>query len=441
MVISVCENRKIPCDARQRKYLKAFDDAWCTRPGRSTVFDWRHNEVWTRNYVGVVQVPGLTLEILPKIDVRGDAADERALAQHNLLFMLSYSGTIPFAERELAGLGLKKMPLLEALLRLFADRLLETLRRGVDHAYVSREENLPLVKGKILMSQHLRVNAAHQERFRVVFDDFMDDTPLNRILKATSRRLIPMSNNADTQRTLLEAIAIFDDVSDIFPDDHHFDRVHLHRNNERFQPLLDFCRLVWQGQSPNPSAGDSRTFSLLFPMEQLFEQFIAHYIRRHAGIFGFERSYVRIQSRNCTRYLLREEASSGLKFKLQPDLLIARGKGTPQLILDTKWKRLKSDDDDSKNGVPQSDMYQMYAYAHRYGCADNVLLYPDVTGVTPKTYLLEDTSSVKRIRVAAINLNHDLLTAGGRLGFQSALQEIIVVPPTCPCQTVLQTNS
>jgi 5-methylcytosine-specific restriction enzyme subunit McrC len=341
--------------------------------------------------------------------------------------MLSYTGNIPFEERELAGLKLKKMPLMEVLLRLFANRMLEDLRRGVDHAYVQMEGNLPLVKGKILMNRHLVVNAAHRERFHVGFDEFLDDTPLNRILKATCRRLTAVSKDPDTQRSLMEATAVFDEVADILPDDHHFDRVHLHRNNERFQPLLDFCRLVWQGQSPNPSAGDCRTFSLLFPMEQLFEQFIAHFIRRHAGAFGFERSDVRIQSLSCTRFLLRDEASGSLKFKLQPDLLIAKGKGTPQLILDTKWKRLKSDDEDRKNGVPQSDMYQMYAYANRYDCPDNVLLYPEVTGVTPKTYLLEDTSSAKRIRVAVISLSHDLSTVAGRAGFQIALYEIIAV--------------
>ncbi len=428
ITISVCENRKIDCDARQRKELKVFDDAWCAKPGKSSLFDWRHNEVLSRNYVGVVQVPGLTVEILPKIDRnRTDSAGGKILAQHNLLYMLSYTGNIPFEERELAGLKLEKMPLLEVLIRLFSNRLLEELRRGVDHAYVNREENLPRIKGKILMNRHLLVNAAHRERFYVGFDEFLDDTPLNRILKATSRRLISVSSNADTQRLLMETTAIFDEVGDIFPDTHHFDKVHLHRNNERFQALLDFSRIVWQGQSPNPSAGDSRTFSLLFPMEQLFELFIARYIRRHAEEFGFDRRDVHIQSESCTKYLLRDETSNTLKFKLLPDLLVAKGKTAPQLILDTKWKCLKSDDEDKKNGVPQADMYQMYAYANRFNCTDNVLLYPDVTGVIPKTYLLEDDLSSKRIRVAVIHLNHDLLTSTGRIDFKADLYRIVTI--------------
>jgi 5-methylcytosine-specific restriction enzyme subunit McrC len=432
MKISVCENRKISCNANQRKELKAFEDARCTKLKKSRIFSWRHNEVWARNYVGVIQVPGLTLEILPKIDKGKHDADEqeKLLAQHNLLYMLSFTRKLPFEERDLAALRLQKMSLLEVLIRIFVNRLLEELRRGVDHAYVNREENLPRVKGKILMNRHLLLNAAHRERFYVGFDEFLDDTPLNRILKATSRRLISVSTDTETQRLLMETTAIFDEVCDIFPDEHHFDRVHLHRNNERFQALLDFCRIVWQEQSPNPSAGDSHTFSILFPMEQLFEEFIARFIRRYAEEFGLKRENIRIQSVGCVEYLLREHESQSRKFKLQPDLLVTDGKATA-LILDTKWKCLKSDDEDSKNGVPQADMYQMYAYANRYNCNEVILLYPDTGDVTPKSYrLLGDEG--KRIRVKVIALSRDLSSQAGRIAFKTDLIRIVNAKEKAP---------
>ena len=45
-----------------------------------------------------------------------------------------------------------------------------------------------------------------------------------------------------------------------------------------------------------------------------------------------------------------------------------------RLIMDTKWKRL--DKRRTNLGVSQADLYQLYAYAQRYNCADVVLLYP-----------------------------------------------------------------
>ena len=80
----------------------------------------------------------------------------------------------------------------------------------------------------------------------------------------------------------------------------------------------------------------------------------------------------------------------------------------PIQIVDTKWKRLKSDQEDTKNGVSQADIYQLYAYAHRYECPDNVLLFPMVDGVTPETYLIPDSSPRKRLRIAFIDMNRDL---------------------------------
>jgi len=408
MIVSVCENRKIPCTATQLKQLKAFEDARCIKSNKSRIFDWRHNEVWARNYVGVIQVPGLILEILPKIDKSKPEADKKELllAQHNLLYMLSFTRKLPFEERELASLELQKMPLLEVLIRLFANRLLEELRRGVDHTYVQREENLPYIKGKILMNKHVLMNAAHRERFYIGFDEFLDDTPLNCILKATCRRLISISTDTETQRLLMETTAFFDAVSDIFPDTHHFDRVHLHRNNERYQTLLDFCHIVWQEQSPNPSAGDSRTFSMLFPMEKLFEEYIARFIYRYADNFGFRRNDICIQSEGCSKFLLQDEKSLSPKFKLQPDLVIKNGSQT-RLILDTKWKCLKSDEEDIKNGVSSADMYQMCAYATRYDCNTVILMYPDTCEITPKLYCLLGDKD-KKISVSVINLNRDL---------------------------------
>jgi len=438
--------------------LEQLDKRYIAKGKRSRLFEigWGWNEnnetLKVKNYVGVIQVPGLTLEILPKIDkdkeipetgtkdkVKEEKENKKQLAQSNLLYMLSFTKKIPFEERELATLKHQNMTLMEALIRLFVNRLMEELRRGVDHSYVYREENLPCIKGKILMSQHIRMNAAHRERFYVGFDEFLDDTPLNCILKATSRRLISVSNNTETQRLLMEATAIFDEVSDIIPDTHHFDRVHLHRNNERFQTLLDFCRMVWQEMSPNPAAGDhSRTFSLLFPMEKLFEEFIARYIYRYADDLGLERKDIYVQSVGHSRHLAAVgKDGKDKRFQLKPDLIINyEWPDEPLLILDTKWKCLKSDEEDRKNGVSQADMYQMYAYAKRYAkCKEVVLLYPETADVTEKTYcLIEDETNCtgivkeqkKCIRVKTISLKGDLLKEEDRKALIEQLKKKVL---------------
>ncbi len=59
----------------------------------------------------------------------------------------------------------------------------------------------------------------------------------------------------------------------------------------------------------------------------------------------------------------KDDGSRSKKFQIKPDILIGPRKAPSLNVIDTKWKRLKSSDEDDKNGVSQADMYQMYAYA------------------------------------------------------------------------------
>jgi len=311
-------------------------------------------------------------------------------------------------DRDLAAIGTQNMPLLEQLIALFATRTLSELKRGIDHTYVTQEENLHCLKGKLLVAQHAAMNAFHRERLYCRYDDFISDTPINRILKAASRRLLPVSKAASSQKRLREIMFLLDDAADLELTEHYFSDVHFNRNTERFQPLINFSLLVLKGMSPTWSLGKTTSFSLLFPMEELFEEFIARYIHRNAAHFGLSRSLIHTQALGHREWLLRKEKHGIGVYRLKPDLVIDKQHGIPCLILDTKWKHLKSDVEDAKNGVSQSDIYQLYAYAHRYECPDNVLLFPQVDGVTQKSYLIEGNYCSHRIRIEFINLNRDL---------------------------------
>lgn len=411
--LQVTEYERIQRTEQNRKLLsrlQGFDEAWCSSGGEP-IFDWYDRRfVRARNYVGVIAVPGGAIEILPKIDKQNKEGKDRA--QHNLLYMLTMTRRIVGEDRDLATIGTQKMPLLEQLIVLFAARALTELKRGIDHAYVTQEENLRCLKGKLLVGQHAVKNAQHRERLYCRYDDFISDTPINRILKAASRRLLFISKTASAQKKLREIIFLLDDVTELEVAEHHFADIHYNRNTERFQPIINFSLLVLKGMSPAWSLGKETSFSLLFPMEELFEEFIARYIHRYADQFGLSREHIHAQAIGRREWLLRREHDSFGTYRLKPDLIIDGLDGRPQLILDTKWKHLLSDAEDSKNGVSQADIYQLYAYAHRYECQDNILLFPFVEGVSKKSYIIEGSYCSHRIRVEFVKLNRDLRAEG-----------------------------
>lgn len=394
--------------------LQRYDEQHVRHSG-DTVFDWNHIKyVRAKNYVGVVQVPGLLIEILPKIDTSpvtdrheyGKDDERKTLAQDNLLYMLCYTRKIPIREKDLAVLQLKKLPLLEALIAIFARGLLAEIHKGLHQSYIYREENRHYLKGKLLLNEHIRRNTSHKELVYVGFDEFISDTWLNRIFNATCLRLAEITQFSKSQQLLRENLLCFTEVSNIQIELHHFSKVAFNRNTERFKPFLDFCKLVLSGSAPSPSAGIEKTFNLLFPMERLFEDFIAQFLLRNASSLGLKQTAIHPQASKRRKWLLKQHGGKH-KFQLRPDLIIDAEPSGVKTIIDTKWKHLVSDDIDSKNGVSQADLYQLYAYAKEYSSPDNILLYPKAEGVSSKSYYISSDQQ-KTIRTCFVNLNHDL---------------------------------
>ncbi len=405
--------------------LRSFDEQHARR-GVDTVFDWNLNSVIkAKNYVGVIQTANVSIEILPKIErpISPGTNDQNHLqCRQNLVYMLSVAGMLPFYERGLAAQEVADVPLWEFLIRLFSRRLLQELRKGQQHEYIRYEENLNCVRGRIQLSRDAVINAGLKHRVFVQYDDFNSETLLNRVFKTTCQQLIHRATSHRTQQYLREVLFELADIGECSVTPSDLNQIRFDRNTERFRLAFEFCRLFLNGVSTTPSRGALRTFSLLFPMERVFEEFVGQMVRRHVRSLGLLPRQVHLQAKSKRRWLLRDAFDQG-KFRLRPDILAENAAGQTQWILDTKWKRLKPKAHDSKNGVSTSDIYQMFAYSQRYESRDNILLYPYVPDVFPTEYFVEDTNQKTNIRIELIDLNYDL--SKNRSRFLQDLQQIL----------------
>jgi 5-methylcytosine-specific restriction enzyme subunit McrC len=392
------DGNKVFLSEKHFERLRSFDERQAPTTSKQ-IFSWRRNSVKARQWVGVVQVHGLTVEILPKTeqssassgeeDETSEQTKQARFARRNLLYMLSVAGDLPLRERDIASQSVVNAPLVETLITVFARRLRDELLRGRHRNYVRLQGNLPVLKGKLLFSQHIKHNAARQDRFFVEYDEFLPDTWLNRIFKAACRELHAISSTPSTQETLGHCLMMLDRVTDVPVNGHDFDRVFVTRQNERFEEVFNFCRLILTGQSPAGSAGKTRSFTLLFNMHALFESFMTEFIRRYVLTHeAFEHPTVYPQGKKKTRYLVYRPSDPAKRdsdgydpydedghMQLKPDILIGRGGDRPPIIIDTKWKRLKASRS-ARQGVGRNDLYQMFGYAHSYEAHHNVLLYP-----------------------------------------------------------------
>ena len=115
--------------------------------------------------------------------------------------------------------------------------------------------------------------------------------------------------------------------------------------------------------------GQADAPSLLFPMEAVFEAFVAQELRKQLK----DGYHLRTQS---TRLSLVKYNDKAL-FTLKPDLMIEQNNEV-KYVLDTKWKLIDVTDEQNKFGLSQADFYQMYAYGQKYlkGEGALFLIYP-----------------------------------------------------------------
>ena len=354
--------------------------------------------------VGILAVPGRTIEILPKID------GENGEVRKALVWMLAVAHNLRIAEGDLAALDTQRNDLLELLVRLFAERLLAAVRRGLPRRYVAHEEDLRLLRGKLDVTRQITHLAVRPDRLACRFDELSEDTPLNRVLKAAVSRLARLARTAANARFLAELAARFEFVGDS-PRPLR-EPVRLDRTNAAFHDLHRLARLFLEGDWQSTASGRAAGFTLLFPMNVLFEKFVGRCLQR-----ALARQPVRVRLQARGRHALTGADDHPL-FALRPDAVIEKAKSAGVLdtnekakgavVLDTKWKELDPDKDEEKLGVEQSDVYQMLAYARSYDASRLILLYPWTGKLPPEGRAREWTVAGTDVPldVATVNVGH-----------------------------------
>ncbi|RIV25306.1 restriction endonuclease [Fibrisoma montanum] len=341
-----------------------------------------------KNYVGLVGLPnGTQVEILPKV------TDQPAVARTALLNMLRHLRHSPF--RTLATqTGATFLPLWDVFSNAFLDALSQLVSQGVQRTYVPVEGNERYWKGKFQVARHLRDNARHAERLAVSYEALTVDSAPNRVLKTTLFYLQRHALGLDSQRRKQQLLWALDDVpaSESLADDLRQIRALItargtsHRQFARYKPALQWADVLLQSQAFGLKTGRVDGFSLLFPMQRIFEDYVAHGLRHY-----YHPGQITVQESSAH---LVDEHIGAPRFRLQPDVLIRQPGRT--LVLDTKWKRIDGADRVGNYGIEQADLYQLYAYGKKYEADQLFLVYPanetfgrplDVFGYDESTHL------------------------------------------------------
>lgn len=297
--------------------------------------------VQAKNYVGVIRLPsGFQIEILPKLDAPIENLRELVAK------MICTLPDFKFKKFRDADLDTARLDLYEIFVRIYFSMIRDLIKHGLKASYVTLEENLNVFKGKLLVNENIRRNVAHREKFFVAYDEYSINRPEHRLIKAALLKL----QCKKSARRLLES---FDSVTASTNYAKDFAAVSIDRTNREYQAVMNWTRKILAGKSFTPFIGRSKALALLFPMARLFEAYVAEHVKK---VFS-DQYTVRTQVRE--NFLFNEPRSFGLK----PDNIL---EGDERIIMDTKWELKPT----------PADMYQMFAYAKRYGAKKIILLCP-----------------------------------------------------------------
>ncbi len=330
------------------------------------------------NYVGVIQTPcGTRIEIVPKhVDHASDAAWSRVLLKK----MLSSALQLPTRDVGYATIELLKSPLSEWVMQQFLHELDRLVKRGLRFEYRRVQDEQRFLRGRLDVYRQLRQPAGKGHLFQVEHDLFVPDRPENRLLKSALDRVCRVAQSPENWRLAHELAVMLAEVpssSQIAADFRGWrdDRLMAH-----YTPVRPWCELVLGEYMPTALRGVSPGISLLFPMEKLFEQYVADRLSRALL------PDARLERQVAWKHLCDHDGRGF--FRLQPDLLV-RHDGR-LWVLDTKWKTVSSSLSDrglggrSDYGLSQADFYQLFAYGHKYlgGQGDLLLIYPQSKSFT-----------------------------------------------------------
>ncbi|MDX3959913.1 restriction endonuclease [Aliarcobacter skirrowii] len=297
--------------------------------------DWK--DLKAKQYCGILNFDNQDFYILPKI---ANHNDEKNL--NIFIYMLMYAYNVKLSNEQIASCANHKHTILEVFVQMFAINLLNELKKGLYKEYLTKQDNLPVLKGKYLINENLKYNFT-KNKIYCEYDEFSENNSLNQFFLYAVKYLQKFVND---KKLLKQCELIFDEVEYKLVDINRVETINFNRLNVRFKTSFEIALLLLR-QSIPLFHKDKKSFAFLFDMNVLFEKFIAR-MAKELDNNG------KIQNKDNFGDLT-----------LKPDIILKNQ------IIDTKYKKL-----DSLNDIKQGDKLQAFSYGINYKIENVMLLYP-----------------------------------------------------------------
>ena len=313
-------------------------------------FDLKHNGIVFKQFVGVIQVDGLTIEILPKIDNDGKS---EAVWQNVLIEMLRVTRKLKVKKVGNANVNKQSIHLLDIYFEWFLNEVQTLIHQGLIKQYYKETSNVKALKGKLEFAGHISKNLVHKERFYTTHQVYDKDHLIHQILfKALD--IVERCSKGSYLYSKCKTVQLnFPEVKAISVTEATFSKVPSNRKTAPYETALAISKFIILNFAPNISSGSENMLALLFDMNSLWEEYILARLKQTD-------EQITVYGQQSTTFW------NGIT--IRPDIVIEKGGET--FIIDTKWKKMNG-------GKPSTDdLRQMYVYNDYWNSDKAMLLYP-----------------------------------------------------------------
>lgn len=328
--------------------------------------------------IGTAVKGSLRVLVRPKVSLR------------NVFFLLGYANGIKWGHEDFP---YKEDDLLRAVAWWFEREVAEAARYGLARAYVDREESLTTIRGRIAVDSQLAVRPGRAYPIECRFQEYNEDTDLNRVVKAAHAALlrVPQLHHDVALRLRHRARHFFGNVTSVQYSPATLPALRFSRLDRHWETAARIGQLILRQRSIRDDQGAIFGATFTIDMNRLFERFIEAVVNERT------RGTPLVLEAQARRRLTSPAMTPGgigvPAINMRPDFLLLDRK-VPVAVGDAKYKELLRIGD-----WEHPDIYQLIAYCTRLQLDRGLLIY---AGNRPLT---ESSVLGSRIKVSTIGID------------------------------------
>ena len=301
--------------------------------------------------------------------------NDKGIFIKNIYYMLTYAFQV-LKQTNYENIASEEFDKIEDLFAaILAKGISQQLKQGLHKEYISKQENLPLLRGKLEINGTIKNRIQQKQVLSCEFDELSVNNIYNQILKTTVHYLIKNSNvSTERKQELRKVMLFFENIDVVVPFNIRWNRIRYHRNNRTYEMLLNICYFVLVGMLQTTEKGEYYMAAFSDDhMAALYEKFILEYYRQHHSELNPSAAYVEWN-------LDEDNDDTAIKFlpNMKTDIMLKKGDRT--LIIDAKYYTHTMQQNFDKYSLHSANMYQIFAYVKNMdknstGKVSGVLLY------------------------------------------------------------------